>query len=64
MDFEKALFQALQEATRRGCAYIEKAAAAARKKQQQREKVKRSYIAAHGDLVGLVLYRQYLETEV
>jgi hypothetical protein len=63
MDIEKALFQALQEATRAGCADIEKAAAAARKKQQQREKVKRAYIAAHGDLVGLVLYREYLEQE-
>jgi hypothetical protein len=31
MDIEKALFQALQEATRAGCADIEKAAAAARK---------------------------------
>lgn len=39
----------------------ELAAAAAREK--QREKVKRAYIAAHGDLVGLVLYREYLEQE-
>ena len=61
--FEKTLFQALQEATRRGCDYIKSSAGAWNEKQQQREKVKRAYIAAHGDLVGMVLYREYLEQE-
>lgn len=49
----KAIFEAAYQK--------EVAAAAAREK--QREKVKRAYIAAHGDLVGLVLYREYLEQE-
>lgn len=61
--FEKTLFQALQDATRRGCDYIKSSAGAWNEKQQQREKVKRAYIAAHGDLVGLVLYREYLQKE-
>lgn len=58
-----AIMQAIQDATRRGCDYIKSSAGAWNEKQQQREKVKRAYIAAHGDLVGLVLYREYLEQE-
>lgn len=58
-----AIMQALQDATRRGCDYIKSSAGAWDEKQKQREKVKRAYIAAHGDLVGLVLYREHLQKE-
>ena len=58
-----AIQKTLQEATRRGCDYIKSSAGAWNEKRQQREKVKRAYIAAHGDLVGLVLYREYLQKE-
>ena len=58
-----AIMQAMQDATRRGCDYIKSSARALNEKQQQREKVKRAYIAAHGDLVGLVLYLEHLQKE-
>ena len=58
-----AIKKALQEATRRGCDYIKSSAGAWNEKQQREENVKRAYISAHGDLVGLVLYREHLQQE-
>ena len=58
-----AIMQAIQEATRAGCDYIKSSAGAWNEKQQRAEKVKRAYNSAHGDLVGLVLYREYLQKE-
>lgn len=40
--------------------YIQRRAAAFMEQQRQDEKIKRKYIAGHGELVGLILYREYL----
>ena len=40
--------------------YIQRRAAAFVEQQRRNDEIKKKYIAEHGELVGLILYREYL----